>query len=214
MLLKYPHDDRDLDGRKDYMWLLSNVPRLTKDSLWAVKDEDRRRVVKEIVEAFRAEVVLAKLECAVIHGDVNEQNVLVDQKEGNVCGIIDFGDCAVGPVVFDVAIAIMYMMVLWWRGNDDMKRCLAAGGHVLAGYLSERRLSETELRVLPTSVVARFAQSLTLCEVTTAKDPSNEYVRTVAKAGGWEVMKAMWDTPKEEIMRCWREVAASYGQSF
>jgi len=56
--------------------------------------------------------------CAgVIHGDFNEQNVLVrrDQQRSSagvtVVAVIDFGDSEVAPYIFDVAIAAVYCML-------------------------------------------------------------------------------------------------------
>ncbi len=192
------------------------MPNLPADSLWAVEDEERRATVKEVVQAFTEEVVPAlaagRLEEGVLHGDVNEQNVLVDEKGGGVRGIIDFGDCSRGPLVFDVAIAIMYMMILWGGGGDKAARdrSLSAGGHVLAGYLRQRRLAKADLRVLPVCVAARFVQSLTLGEVAHANNPDNEYVLVVARAGAWRIVDWLWKMPQEEVARRWTDVVDSY----
>ena len=48
-------------------------------------------------------------EVGYIHGDFNEQNIIVDAQD-NIHGVIDFGDSQKNPLVYDIAIAIMYMM--------------------------------------------------------------------------------------------------------
>ena len=48
-------------------------------------------------------------EVGYIHGDFNEQNIIVDSQD-NIHGVIDFGDSQKNPLVYDIAIAIMYMM--------------------------------------------------------------------------------------------------------
>ena len=48
-------------------------------------------------------------EVGCIHGDFNEQNIIVDAQD-NIHGVIDFGDSQKNPLVYDIAIAIMYMM--------------------------------------------------------------------------------------------------------
>ena len=48
-------------------------------------------------------------EVGYIHGDFNEQNIIVDPQD-NILGVIDFGDSQKNPLVYDIAIAIMYMM--------------------------------------------------------------------------------------------------------
>jgi len=54
----------------------------------------------------------------VIHGDFNEQNVLVRQDSQSssaaavtVVAVIDFGDSEVAPYIFDVAIAVVYCIL-------------------------------------------------------------------------------------------------------
>ena len=71
----------------------------------------------------------------VIHGDYNEQNIIVrdveerDEMDGyKISGIIDFGDMQRSCYVFEVAITIMYMMV-----ESKIVDPLEVGGHVLAG---------------------------------------------------------------------------------
>ena len=49
------------------------------------------------------------LDVGYIHGDFNEQNIIVDSR-GDIHGVIDFGDSQKNPLVYDIAIAIMYMM--------------------------------------------------------------------------------------------------------
>ena len=50
-----------------------------------------------------------------IHGDFNEQNILMRETgrgsgEYSVHTVIDFGDAHVNPLAFELAITIMYMM--------------------------------------------------------------------------------------------------------
>ena len=49
-------------------------------------------------------------ETGYIHGDFNEQNIIVDSLSGDIRGLIDFGDSQKNPLVYDLAIAVMYMM--------------------------------------------------------------------------------------------------------
>jgi hydroxylysine kinase len=152
----------------------------------------------------------------VIHGDFNEQNILVqcedDSKEEkyhvyHISGIIDFGDSHESYLVFEVAIAIMYMMV-----ESHVVAPLLVGGHVLAGYLSEIKLNPYERQALKTLVAGRFAQSLTMGEYTISQDPTNEYVMVTAK-NGWPRLQQLWDTPKEELYAKWDDIIESYQEA-
>ncbi|ELU13764.1 hypothetical protein CAPTEDRAFT_126787, partial [Capitella teleta] len=151
------------------------------------------------------------------HGDFNEQNIIVqcepdeeskpkDDREYHVYGIIDFGDSQDSCLVFEIAIAIMYMMV-----ESHYVDPLLVGGHVLAGYLSEVSLNEYERDALKTLIAGRFAQSLTMGEYTYSQDPGNEYVLVCAK-NGWPRLQRLWNTPKEKLYAMWNEIIQSYAQ--
>ena len=87
----------------------------------------------------------------IIHGDFNEQNILVDCETDNqnvyhVKGVIDFGDISKSCYLFEVAICIMYMMV-----EVTVIPPNEAGGHLLAGYYSKKSLSDLEWSILRVS---------------------------------------------------------------
>ena len=85
---------------------------------------------------------------------------------------IDFGDAHVNPLVFELAITVMYMMtkVTWnqnmsWKLKYYFKRAVQqstvvhpnmVGAHVVAGYKPERELPELEWRLLRTLVASRY----------------------------------------------------------
>lgn len=100
----------------------------------------------------------------------------------------------------------MYMMieVTCLPAND-------AGGHLLAGYLKHRNLTDVEWSILKECVAARFAQSLVMGAYSYEQDPGNEYLLTTA-GKGWDVLEAFWSEPKEQIYTRWREIIASYAR--
>ena len=94
----------------------------------------------------------------IIHGDFNEQNLLVQERENDeyhVTGILDFGDAAYSFYVFEIAIDMIYLIL-----ESDILDPLVAGGYTLAGFLSEFDLCETDLNVLKECLCARLVQSL------------------------------------------------------
>ncbi|KAL3863739.1 hypothetical protein ACJMK2_005478 [Sinanodonta woodiana] len=147
----------------------------------------------------------------IIHGDINEQNLLmveipgqdnVKPEEGghDVCGILDFSDVTYSYKVFDVALAIAYLSI-----KCDESRNVDVGGHVLAGYLTEGKLNEVEMDVLRTCMCARLAQSLTLGAYTFYLYPENPYVLTTSK-GGWSLLHKVWSISKEKLMKRWVDI--------
>ncbi|XP_064083497.1 hydroxylysine kinase-like [Macrobrachium nipponense] len=192
------------------IWKLESTPEL-RNFVFAVKDEGRHKMITEILEAWDMNVapVIPKLEKGMIHGDLNEQNIIVqpdasDSEKYHISGLIDFGDIQFSCFVFEIAIAIMYMMI-----EVNVMEPNDAGGHVLAGYLTERDLTETEWGILKECVAARFAQSLTMGAYSIQQDPGNEYL-VVTAAKGWNVLGDFWSIPKEQIISRWKSIIESY----
>ena len=152
--------------------------------------------------------------CAgVIHGDFNEQNIIVKQRPSatpgedqqyDVSAVIDFGDSANSYYVFEVAITIMYMMVES-RVIDPMK----VGGHVLAGYLSEHPLTDVEFDSLKVCVAGRYAQSLVMGAYSYTLDEGNEYLLVTAK-NGWPQLRRLWNMSQTELYEQWRQTIQTY----
>ncbi|XP_037801281.1 hydroxylysine kinase-like [Penaeus monodon] len=209
-------DNELMDFKNDFLknrkliWMLQNTPDLTK-FIFAVRDARRHKMIQEILEAWDQRVVplLPTLDRGMIHGDFNEQNIIVDSApedpdDYHVTAIIDFGDIQESCYVFEIAITIMYLMI----EVEEMPPS-DAGGHVLAGYLKHRSLSEAEWGVLRECVAARFAQSLVMGAYSYEQDPGNEYLLTTARRG-WDVLATFWSAPKEEILERWRKIIRSY----
>ncbi|KRT82104.1 phosphotransferase, partial [Oryctes borbonicus] len=139
------------------IWMMESVPDLKK-FLFAVKDRDRRCIVEEIIEEFEEKVLTTvdKLDKGMIHGDFNEQNILVEKidDEWRMKSILDFGDSQHSCYLFELAITMAYVMIL--------RRCMNAGGHVLGGFQKVRKVPEEELNLLKICIEARICQSLVM----------------------------------------------------
>lgn len=128
------------------IWMLESVPQLTK-FLYAVKDAKKQSLVQEVLNEFNANVLAHSSDFAkgVIHGDCNENNIVVNKtspssEEFRVTGIIDFGDTCCALYVFELAITMAYML---------MQSCeLHTGGYVIAGYQEVRFIPPNEREVL------------------------------------------------------------------
>lgn len=100
--------------------------------------------MKEVLRDFQNKVADSSktLKRGLIHGDINEQNILVEKQNEvwKIKAIIDFGDSHIGYYLYELAIAIAYMIIL--AKNVD------AGGYVLAGFSKVMALPETEYSLL------------------------------------------------------------------
>ena len=146
---------------------------------------------------------------AVIHGDFNEQNILViaNTKDDNqntpdhqVHAVIDFGDASCNYTIMEVGIAAAYHMI-----ESTVVEPLDACGYFLAGFYRHMSLTEAEKDALKVCIAGRLCQSLVMGAYTNMQDPSNTYVLTTA-AKGWPLLKLIWETPKEELYTRWDKI--------
>lgn len=107
-------------------------------------------MVEEILGSF-SQNVLAKtdtLQGGIIHGDFNEQNIIVDQwgdGEWRVSGVLDFGDACLSNYLFELAISMCYIMLDCKRNGLDP---IIGSGHILAGYKIVRPTANFDTHLL------------------------------------------------------------------
>jgi hydroxylysine kinase len=202
-------DHKGLEAR-DSIWFLSNAPKV-KEYIYAVPNEDHKTLVTSIFDTFLNEVepVKDQLASGTIHGDFNEQNILMLEREKgsgkyDVHTAIDFGDSCKNPLIYELAITIMYMMTKCTMFHPNM-----AGAHVIAGYQTVRKITELEMSLLRTLVASRYAQSLTMGAYSYSQDPGNEYLLCTAK-NGWNILTEFWNMPPKELYREWNKIISSY----
>lgn len=165
---------------------------------------ERREVVDGVLAKFKSVVLprADKLRKAVIHGDINEQNLLLDPEGPEVTGLLDFGDILCSWQINEIAINMAYGML-------KKEQPIVAASHLLAGYATERTVSEVEWEVLPTLVACRLAQSITLGNYSAIQDPSNKEYLLTTQESGWLCLKELWGTPVGEVLKIWKNAVAA-----
>jgi hydroxylysine kinase len=124
--------------------MLTSVPHL--EEFVYVVNEGHRCMVEDIIKQFQQRVLdkLDEFPKQVIHGDFNEQNILVGKtgssSEFKVIGFIDFGDTQKSCLLFELAIALTYMLLTTGE--------IETGGFFLGGYKMTRLIPQNELNVL------------------------------------------------------------------
>lgn len=152
-------------------WDLARGPDIIEQHVREVKDAKLRRIIKDVA-SFHAEHVIPNLPAlrqSVIHGDANDYNVLVDDINQQVNGIIDFGDMVFSHTVNNVAIAMAYVAL----GSEDP---LASAAAVLRGYHRTFTLSETEVGALFSLMRMRLAVSACIAAEQREAHPNAEYL--------------------------------------
>lgn len=180
------------------MWMLDSVPQL-RPFLDKVPDLNKQEKFAEIISAFEREVLKIghKLPRGIIHGDFNEQNVVVSAMNGTpeIRGVLDFGDSQKGCYVYELAIAMTYMMIV--------SKKVAMGGAVLQGYLKQRSMTDEELGLLRICILARLSQSLIMGAYSAHLHPENAAYLLTTSVSGWAMFEDIYKYTNEELLTLW-----------
>ncbi|KAF6214620.1 hypothetical protein GE061_009363 [Apolygus lucorum] len=179
--------------KKKSTWMLESVPDVHQ-LLTSVSTPELREYARLAVKDFEDKVipVIPELEKGIMHGDINEHNILV--RDNSVMGLIDFGDNCWGPVLFEIALCVAYMCL---HSND-----ISTGKHVLAGYQIHRPLTTVESKIIKSCVCARLAQSLVLGCHAAMEDQGNAYILSSQK-NGWPVLTKLLVMDDTQIIDTW-----------
>lgn len=145
-----------------------------------------------------------------IHGDVNEQNILVTvdptpDSIPEICGLLDFQDAARSFPIYDLTMSVAYMIM---TKRSDVQ-VLDVPGHILAGYMSLLELNRAEKVAFRNLVAGRMVQSLVMGAYTYSLDPTNEYLLTTAECG-WRALKIFWEASEVQLQQRWDEIVKTY----
>lgn len=197
-LLKYP--DRP-PPRPDFEWSLDRTPEVMERAL-DLLDGPRRHRVEQCLMAFRESAPRrSALARQIVHGDVNDHNVLVSATfDGppRVTGLLDFGDLHEAPAVDDLAICAAYALF----SREDPLEALAA---VVRGYRYARPLSPDEAALVLPLVRARLAASVCMAAWRRKDDPEPDPYLLVSEAPGWRALDALAEIPDAIVLGRVRE---------
>jgi 4-aminobutyrate aminotransferase-like enzyme/Ser/Thr protein kinase RdoA (MazF antagonist) len=124
------------------------------------------------LDRFRGELstVLDRLPAQPIHNDANEHNVLLGDN-GDLAGLIDFGDMDRAPRVCGLATLCAYVVL---HAGDDL---LAPVLPLVAGYHREAPLTVAEVEIVPDLIATRLAMSVVNAAQQGRADPHNTYLQ-------------------------------------
>jgi 4-aminobutyrate aminotransferase-like enzyme/Ser/Thr protein kinase RdoA (MazF antagonist) len=168
--------------REEFVWSLANAAEVIAEGL-ALHPPAHRGLVEGTLADLRAVgPVVDGLPRQLVHGDLNDHNVLVDA-DGHVSGILDFGDVHAAPAVFELAVATAYAIL---EATDPVE----AAARVAAGYHAIRPLSDDELDVLFPLVRARLAASVTIAASRRGGEEEPDAYLLVSERPAWRVLEA------------------------
>ncbi len=161
----------------DFSWDLRHAAGRIRRMAPGLPAERRARLVPLVDRAAHAlDQLEDSLPIAVIHGDLNDHNVIV----GEQLGVIDFGDVHRSYRIAEVAIAAAYAAF----GFVDPVDAIAA---VTSGSADMLPWDDTELAAVVPLAVLRLGLSVVMASRQTVADPANDYL-TISQHGAWETL--------------------------
>ena len=144
-------------AQRTMLWDVQHAPR-TRELLGAIRVPVHRQLVTNVLDRFETTVVplWPSLRAQVIHTDLTTDNALADD-DGNVTGIVDFGDMSHSALIVD--LASLLDSLLNGRTDDELFRCARL---VITGYEAITPLEPLELRLLPELLAARAAVTIAI----------------------------------------------------
>jgi Ser/Thr protein kinase RdoA (MazF antagonist) len=136
-------------AHRNHRWDLANAGQ-HRAKIDFVDDPEKRRLLTWAFDQWtnQASPFLKGLPWQFIHGDGNPENFRVLKER--VVGLLDLGDSCFNPTVCELAICLAYQMM-------EQNNPWAAAQPVIAGYESQRPLSQEERAVLFPIICGRLA---------------------------------------------------------
>ncbi|MDX6468072.1 MAG: hypothetical protein QOI27_3112 [Gaiellaceae bacterium] len=184
----------DPGAGRELLWDLANAAKL-RPLTATIEDLGRRRLVEAVLDRYDTSVAprWQRLRAHVVHGDLNLDNVLLDDA-GRISGIVDFGDVGHTAQVGDFAIALASLM----RGRplDDVFRVARIA---IDGYQSHVPLEADEADVLGDLVATRLAAIVVISAWRVSRYPENaDYIQSWDE-GSWRLLELIGDIGGERF---------------
>lgn len=155
---------------------------LNEPKLEFIEDRFDRNIVSYFMDRHLMQVssIQDSLRSQIIHGDLNENNILVD--ENSLIGLIDFGDICHSPLINEVAIALTYVILL------NPTNWLESASSVLSGYDCKNPLQRQEIELLYQLIASRLCISVLNSAEAKAENGATEYILQNEKPA-WKTLR-------------------------
>ena len=158
-----------------------------------------RKIVDHFLDQFEKSipVLINGLRMSVIHNDCNDHNILINQ-DGDISGIIDFGDMVYTFQSVEPAVAMAYIAL----NKEDPFPAIAS---MLKGYHSVFPLHRDELFSTIYLMCSRLCISVSMSAWRKRLFPNNKYL-TISETSAWSLLKMM----KKENLDEWSDRLVKY----
>lgn len=185
----HPQQDRHVE------WNLGSLLSL-RPIVDTLRTPHQRALASDVLDTFAGAVApqLATLGRQVIHGDVSPYNVIVASGQPTtVTGVIDFGDLARSPLVFDISVPLANLV------DADLADPWSRATQYLHGFLTRRPIQDEELGLLAVTAPARLLQRVLITHSRDDGDPERRAYLHSHGADDWRNLEASWSAPRKNI---------------
>lgn len=160
-----------------------------------IKDPNKKKIVKYFLLQWKTFIIekLPKLRKSIIHNDANDHNVIL--KNGNISGLIDFGDMVHSYLINELAVAATYLAM----GQEDPIDLIS---HLIEGYHEMLSLKTEEIEVLYYFIAGRLCTSVLNSAHTKIEKPDSDYI-TVSEKGAWGLLEKWISINPLHAKRTW-----------
>ncbi len=151
-----------------------------------IEDRKQRGILEHFLGRFETKVAprLARLRAQVIHGDANDNNLLVDGAVGTrITGLIDFGDAIHSATIGELAVAGAYAVL-------NQPAPIDVAGRIAAAYHRVYPLQSEELDLLFDLIAMRLVTSVTLSASRRERVKDNAYLN-ISEAPAWAMLERL-----------------------
>ncbi|NHZ85675.1 MAG: phosphotransferase [Planctomycetia bacterium] len=153
---------------------------MNKKYILDIPDARNRSLVEYYFQQYVENVIplFPDLRKSIIHGDINEWNVLVKNNEIN--GIIDFGDLCYSPLINELAITIAYACLYV---DDPLKMAEI----IVESFNKVLPLTDEEISILYYLIPARLCVSVCNSAHERVTNPTNTYT-AISEKLAWQFL--------------------------
>ncbi len=183
---------------RKYKWDICNFE-LNRPYLQHIPDGKDRSLVKHFFLQYQQQVVpvIPQLRTSILYHDANEWNLLAN--DGEVTGVIDFGDMTHTLLINELAIAIAY-------GCYSKEDPLKWAPYIIEAYHKVLPLEELELKVLYYLVAGRLCITIANAAMARVEDPDNDYA-FVSEEYAWSMLRKWIAINPLAAENCFRRAA-------
>lgn len=180
MLQGFQQVESDIIKSHEHDWNLRDALR-NKPKMDFIKDPADRKTVRHFFSVFEQEALpqFHTLRKSIIHSDLNEANIIVNQ--GALAGFIDFGDVSHAPVIAELAILLAYIMLMF----PDQR--FEKAGLIIHHFNQVFPLTPEELEILPLLIAIRLCVSVCNSAEAKAKNADTEYI-LISEKPAWQLL--------------------------